>query len=366
MASESRHELVAGRMASTFVKVAGHLFRLFRPKPMAERVDMSGRRVIVTGASPGSIGYETARTLADWGADVVATSLRNVESLERALLDNAGGSDRDARGNGREAGGNDHNAGGRDPNTGGNGRDRGNITVRRLDLCDADSVADFAAWYTHAHGGRLHVLINNAGVHKGVFTRKTASPPSPDGFEIHWRTNYLGPFHLTSLLLPALRRGARESGDARVLNLVSHLHETVTNESLFAPPRRYDAWDAYGRSKLALVHFTFELQRRLGATHNLQACAVDPGSVSTNLTRLEIPEDSLAAPLRRIIPRLDAPILLRPEHGAQTSILCASRKALQGGRYFERCGVGKAGAQATEKEVAARLWKQAEQWVSTL
>ena len=305
---------------------------------MAERVDMSGRQVIVTGTSPGSLGYETARTLAGWGADVVATCLRNRESLEDSLLGDLEG----------------------------NGLDADSVTVRRLDLCDADSVAEFAAWYTKSYDSRLHVLINNAGVHKGVFSRKTRPPPAPDGCEVHWRTNYLGPFHLTKLLLPALQRGGRESGDARILNVTSHLHETGTNESLFEEPVSYDAWDAYGTSKLALVHFTFELQRRYAAEYNLQAVAVDPGSVSTNLTRLEIPEDSLAAPLRRIIPRLDAPILLRPQHGAQTSILCASRKPLQGGRYYERCGLGEAAATTADRDVAGRLWEQAEQWLSTL
>ncbi|MDE0064110.1 MAG: SDR family NAD(P)-dependent oxidoreductase [Gammaproteobacteria bacterium] len=325
-------------MPSSIVKGIGHVYRLFRPKPMAERVDLCGRRIVVTGSSPGSIGYETARTLARWGADVVATCLRDAPALEKSFRQDLEESRQDS----------------------------GRVTVRRLDLTDAGSVATFADWYTEAHNGGLHVLINNAGVHKGVFARKKVPPPSRDGFEIHWRTNYLGPFHLTRLLLPALKRGARQSGDARILNVVSHLHETVSNESLFSPPPVYDAWDAYGRSKLALAHFTFELQRRFAVEHNLQAFAVDPGSVSTNLTRLEIPEDSLAAPLRKVIPRLDAPILLRPEQGAQTSIMCASRKPLQGGRYYERCGIGEAGPTTTNREVAARLWEQAEQWVSAL
>ena len=325
-------------MPSAIVKGISHVYRLFRPKPMAEPVDMGGRQIIVTGSSPGSIGYETARTLASWGAKVVVTCLRDAPSLGKTLR-------RDLRED---------------------GQDGGNVTVRRLDLTDAQSVAEFAAWYADTHDCRLHVLINNAGVHKGVFNRRKVPAPSPDGFEVHWRTNYLGPFHLTSLLLPALQRGGRESGDARILNLVSHLHETVSNESLFAPPPVYNAWDAYGRSKLALAHFTFELQRRLAGQHNVQAFAVDPGSVSTNLTRLEIPEGSPAAPLRKVFPRLDAPILLRPEHGAQTSIMCASRKPLQGGRYYERCGIGEAGATTADREVARRLWEEAEQWVSTL
>ena len=325
-------------MTSSLVKGIGHVYRLFRPKPMAERVDLGGRRILVTGCSPGSIGYETARTLASWGADLVVTCLRDAPRLERSLRRDVA----EAR------------------------QGPGRVRVRRLDLADADDVAAFAGWWFDTLDGRLDVLINNAGVHKGVFTRKKIPAPSPDGVEVHWRTNYLGPFHLTSLLLPALKRSARESGDARILNVVSHLHETVGNESLFAPPARYDAWGAYGRSKLALVHFTFELQRRFAPECNLQAFAVDPGSVSTNLTRLEIPEQSLAAPLRRLIPRLDAPVLLRPEHGAQTSIMCASREALEGGRYYERCGIGKAGTAADDQAVARRLWEEAERWVSTL
>lgn len=325
-------------MPSSMIKGISHVYRLFRPKPMAEPVDMGGRQIIVTGSSPGSIGYETARTLARWGADVVATCLRDAPALEKSFLQDLEESRQHS----------------------------GRVTVRRLDLTDAASVAAFADWYTEARNGGLHVLINNAGVHKGVFARKNVPPRSPDGFEIHWRTNYLGPFHLTRLLLPALKRGARQSGDARILNVVSHLHETVSNESLFSPPQAYDAWEAYGRSKLALVHFTFELQRRFAGEHNLQAFAVDPGSVSTNLTRLEIPEDSLAAPLRRIFPRLDAPVLLQPEHGAQTSIMCASRRPLKGGRYFERCGVGDAGATTRDRDVAALLWEQAEHWAASL
>ena len=59
-------------MPRTLAKSVNHLWRLCARKPMAERVDMAGRSVIVTGASPGSIGYETARILASWGARVVA------------------------------------------------------------------------------------------------------------------------------------------------------------------------------------------------------------------------------------------------------------------------------------------------------
>ena len=52
---------------------------------MAEEVDMSSRNVIVTGTSPRSIGYETAKILASWGATVVVTSARDTELMENSL-----------------------------------------------------------------------------------------------------------------------------------------------------------------------------------------------------------------------------------------------------------------------------------------
>ena len=65
-------------MPRALSKTAKHVWGLLTPKPMAERTDMSGRHVIVTGASPHSLGYETAKILAGWGASVVATSRRHV------------------------------------------------------------------------------------------------------------------------------------------------------------------------------------------------------------------------------------------------------------------------------------------------
>ena len=47
---------------------------------------------------------------------------------------------------------------------------------------------------------------------KNILNPRVRPPLSEDGFEIHWRTNYLGTFHLTSLLLPLLKQGGLESG----------------------------------------------------------------------------------------------------------------------------------------------------------
>ena len=118
------------------------------------------------------------------------------------------------------------------------GADPNNISVHALDLCDPHSVDGFTAWYRETHGNSLQVLVNNAGVHKNIFTPSTQPPLTRDGFEIHWCTNYLGTFHLTHALLPLLQQGGLESGDARVVNVVSHLHDRGKNKYLFEPAAR--------------------------------------------------------------------------------------------------------------------------------
>ena len=185
-----------------------HAAYLLAPKPTARAVDLSGRHILVTGASSGSLGYETARTLATWGAHVVVTAVNEWRGLEDSLRE-----DLRAR-----------------------GHDATRVSSQRLDLGDSRSVSDFVAWYrdTHEH---LDVLVNNAGILIDTFARWREPRLSGDGFEIHWRVNYLGTFQLTAGLLPLLLESGRRSGDARVVNIVSHQHTRGRNTRLFGRPR---------------------------------------------------------------------------------------------------------------------------------
>lgn len=325
-------------MPHTFTKSARHLWRLYGRKPVAEKVDMTGRQVIVTGASPGSLGYETARVLAGWGAHVVVTSTRRVAHMEHSLEEDL-----------RRA-----------------GADENNVTARPLDLCDAGSVNRFTTWYRDSYGGKLHVLINNAGIHKNILNPRTRPPPGKDGLEIHWRTNYLGAFHLTSLLLPLLKQGGLESGDARLVNVSSHLHDRVNNEELFNGNRRYHAWDAYGLSKLALVHHAYEVERRFAQRYNLSSMALHPGSVNTNLTRMEAPQGMIGKALHRISSALASLVLLPLEDGAQTIVMCASKQPIRGGSYYDRCSLAESSDESKDAAVSKLLWDRSEAWVATL
>ncbi len=324
-------------MPRALSKTAKHVWVLLTPKPMAEQVDMSGRNVIVTGARPHSLGYETARILASWGASVVATS-RHAAQAEKSLKDDL-----------REI-----------------GVDENNIAVHPLDLCDVDSVNDFAAWYGENYGGRLHVLVNNAGILKDVLQPWKRMPLTGDGFEIHWRTNYLGSFHLTHLLLPLLKQSGLESGDARVVNVSSHLHDQGKNEDLFNDEKTYHSLSAYGRSKLAMIHFSREIERRFAQEYNLHSMAVHPGSVDTNMTRLEIPEGRIGDIWKRVGSMLAPLIMLHRTHGAQTTVMCASQSPLQGGQYYVRCKAEEPTDACMDGAVSRRLWDKSEAWVETL
>lgn len=308
------------------------------PKPKAGIVDMSGRNVIVTGASPGSLGFETARILAAWGASVAVSSLRNAETMESAL--------RTAL---RES-----------------GADEGNISAHPLNLSDPASVGCFADWHRRRYGGKLHVLINNAGIHKNIINPRTRPACGPDGFEPHWRANYLGTFHLTHTLLPILQQTGLESGDARIINLSSHVHDRGRNRNLFHPPARYHSWEAYGLSKLALMHFTRELQRKFAEEYNLQAVAVHPGSVKTNLTLGAALPGGAGKMLRGIYSALASLIMLSAAAGAQTTVMCASAGRPRGGRYFNHCAQREPSTECDDPAVSKRLWEETEAWVKSL
>jgi NAD(P)-dependent dehydrogenase (short-subunit alcohol dehydrogenase family) len=97
----------------------------------AVAVDLRGKHVIVTGASQQSLGFATAQILARWGAHVAITT-RKQSSVAAARL--------------RELSG-------------------GQVDGYDMDLTDTQSVEAFVNAYQQAHGQRLDVLINNAGIH---------------------------------------------------------------------------------------------------------------------------------------------------------------------------------------------------------
>jgi retinol dehydrogenase-12 len=121
---------------------------------------------------------------------------------------------------------------------------------------------------------KLDGLLNNAG---GFAFRLTLTP---EGFERSWALNHLAPFLLTRELLPLLQAAPA----ARIVTVSSgsHYRSRLDWDDLQSR-RSYNGLRAYGRSKLANVLFTLELNRRLGEHSGVQAFAADPGLVNTGI-----------------------------------------------------------------------------------
>ena len=201
--------------------------------------NLTGRRVIVTGASSG-LGMETARALAEHGAQVTL-AVRDVAKGERVAAGIPG-----------------------------------ETRVAQLDLADLSSVRAFTQAWSEANPEGLDLLINNAGVM--AIPRRV----SADGFEMQLATNHLGHFALTGLLLPAIVAVP----NSRVVTVSSSAHRMVRgiNFNDVNSEHRYRSWGAYGQSKLANLLFTSELQRRLSAADlSVKAMAAHPGYAATEL-----------------------------------------------------------------------------------
>jgi NAD(P)-dependent dehydrogenase (short-subunit alcohol dehydrogenase family) len=200
--------------------------------------DQTGKLAVVTGANSG-VGLETARRLAAAGADVIMAVRTPAKGAAAA---------RDLPGSPR---------------------------VATLDLASLASVSAFAD-ELRSEGRPVNLLINNAGV-MAVPTRQTTS----DAYELQFGTNYLGHFALTAWLLPLLV--AAPAPRVTSLSSGTHWFARMALDDLQSE-RSYSAQRAYAQSKLAILLFAAELQRRSDAAGwGLMSNAAHPGATRSNL-----------------------------------------------------------------------------------
>ena len=314
--------------------VVQKLRQLIFRKPVAPEQVLNGRKFIVTGTAENSLGYTTAKILLDWGGEVTITrrsgALELAEKLKQEVAVDA--------------------------------RDR--VYAQNLDISNAESVKAFSDWYA-SERKELDVLINSAGIHLDLLSKWKEPKLSDDGFEIQWRTNYLGTTHLTKSLLPLLLQSAEKKRDARIVNVVSMLHDMGANQEFFNPTKPYNSWNAYGQSKLGLIHFTTELQRKFAA-NGLQAYCLHPGEVFTNVASKGLEGNPIIEFIRNLFAPIEGFFLMTPFEGAQTQLLCATAPDAKGGEYYRHCAVAKAADDAYNPEIAAQLWEANEKWIATL
>lgn len=301
-------------------------------------IDLSGKRVLVTGVSAG-LGVETARALAAHGAHVVGAA-RDLAKAERATAPV-----REAATNG------------------------GGLELIELDLASFASIRA-ATDRLNAKGQGFDLVVANAGVMAPPFG-KTA-----DGFETQFGTNHLGHFLFVNRIAGLMKPGSR------LVTLSSSGHrlaETDLDDPNFERTA-YDAWTAYGRSKTANALFAVEFDRRHRA-HGIRAAAVHPGGIQTELSR-HLDEDAMKALVQRMSaatsPQGKPGFHFKsiPE-GAATTLwagIVADADAV-GGLYCEDCHIAQqTGAEQTtatsgvrpyalDAEKARALWAKSEQLV---
>ncbi|ELU08436.1 hypothetical protein CAPTEDRAFT_184420 [Capitella teleta] len=247
--------------------------------PIKNRLD--GRVIIITGGSSG-IGRAAALECARRGAKVIL-ACRDAAKAEAVVLSI------------RRKTSNEE------------------VHFRQLDLASLVSVREFVGQFTKQFG-RVHTIVNNAG--------NSVSPLKNhmDGHDMCFQVNYLGHFLLTSLLIKHANPGKSAANLLRVVNLTSDAYKNNKldfNDLMDRKPGRYGMYETYGRSKLAMVLFTTELNY-IYADKGVYAVAVHPGAVSTGLLR------NWPGIFGSIL-RLAAQILFRsPEVGALSIVQCTA------------------------------------------
>lgn len=286
-----------------------------------------GRLAVVTGT--GGLGYETALVLAQRGAEVILAGRneRKGQDALRKILDFVAGA---------------------------------SARFELLDLADLASVTAFSNRMLAADRP-VDLLINNAGVMTPPKRRTTI-----DGFELQLGTNYLGHFALTAQLLPLLQRGRAP----RVVEVSSGAHRLggAIHFDDLQWERAYKPWGAYAQSKLAMLMFALELQRRSDtAGWGLLSNAAHPGYARTDLIANGPGADALMTRINNLLVR---PFLSQSAaDGALPVLFAATSPASKGAGYYGPIGrlelIGAPGpavigAHAKDGAVAQKLWQVSE------
>ena len=288
-------------------------------------VDLTGRRVLITGVSAG-IGLETARALVARGATVVGTA-RNLHKAQPATEPVRA----------QEATG-------------------GRLEVVELDLASLASVRACADSLLSAHE-RFDGIIANAGLMAGPKVE------TADGFEAQFATNYLGHFVLINRLVGLLKPGAR----VVMVSSAGHRRANVDLNDPNFEQTPYNEFLAYGRSKTATILFAVEFDR-LHKSSGVRAAAVHPGAIQTETVQKMI--EALGAAKNAALAAYDWKTVAQ---GAATSVWAGFVAPAEevGGKYCEDCAVADVNDEPSAKtgvrsyalnpDHARALWEKGEE-----
>lgn len=229
------------------------------------------------------------------------------------------------------------------------------VRFEKVNLGELASVAEFAERILRLERP-LDLLINNAGVLALPERQATV-----DGFEMQFAANYLGHFALTGRLLERLRAGM----NPRVVHVgsISHRMGSIHLHDLQLE-RGYTPWKAYSQSKLAVLMFARELQRRsdLGAWGVL-SMAGHAGHARTSGDG----ETSMLGRLQRIVGALFSH---SAADGALPILYAATAATARPNEYYGpmgafelmgQLGLAEVGKRVDDGSLASKLWTISEE-----
>ena len=211
--------------------------------PKVPNRDLTGKMVVFTGGTDG-MGRIAVERFAEMGADVCLFG-RNIQKTENVLeeLLRAGYP--------------------------------GKFTFVRCDLSDLGQVRNAAGkvldQYEH-----IDYLINCAGLNLSERTL------SPDGYEMNFAVNYLGPFLLTELLLEKIKA----TPNACIVHVTSATQAVAKLflDDLQLEKHKWSMLQSYAQAKLCMLMHGRNVADRLAGNTTSINC-LNPGYIRTNLVR---------------------------------------------------------------------------------
>lgn len=291
-ASEARHGVVAtvvdaaleATVVGSFSRVGIAVRRATQRWSDDPTVSLDGKTALITGATSG-IGLAAAAQLAKRGAAVRIVGRNGAKAaVAQSAIRSAAG-------------------------------DACDVEFDVVDVGDFDAVRAFAERFTAANR-RLDVLVHNAGALTADYRQ------APNGCEATLAAHVLGPFLLTSLLLPTLRAA---SDPATVITVSSGgmYAERLDLANLEMTAREYKGATAYARAKRAQVVLNHEWSSRVPA-EQVVFHAMHPGWVDTPGVESGLPT----------FYRVMKPLLRSPDDGADTIAWLAGSRSAESGHFW--------------------------------
>ncbi|KAG4030267.1 hypothetical protein MFRU_012g00130 [Monilinia fructicola] len=295
---------------------------------------VTGKTILITGPSAGSIGAETAVSLAHAFPSTIILAGRS-ESKVFPVLESIHALNQSIA-----------------------------THFIHVDLASQKSIREAAA-SINGLVDKIDILINNAGVMAVPSFQTTL-----DGIELQFGSNHIGHFLLTNLLLGKLLNAGKDGG--RIVNVSSTGYElggVRFDDWNFNDGKDYDPWQAYAQSKTANVLFSGALAARL-KDRGVQSFALQPGYVPTTNLQAHVTPDLWSNAMQQLLESSGGQDFEPPktlQEGCSTTLVAALDPSISdsSGGFLQDCvlrpipqdyavGVGN----------QARLWDLSERLVS--